>query len=737
MTGRLLIAMAMLAAGQGQDAAQVADRPPDRAAYEAARREAGRGAEGQIRLALWCEAHGMTAERARHLAAAVLQDPSNALARGLMGLVAHGSKWLRPEEVARQAGDDPGREAVMQEYLERRARAAEKADDQWRLALWCEEKGLKEQAIAHYHAVVRRDPGREAAWRHLGFKKAGGRWVKPEWQEAARREAEAQARANKHWKPLLERWRSGLSGRDKSRRSAAEAGLAQVADPRAVPMVWAVLVPRGAEEREVAVRVLGQIDSPGSSRALALLALSGKSADVRGEAMKILRRRDPRDFAPTLVGLIRDPIDYEVKPVEGPGRPGQLVIKDRTARRKRIYASLPEPDVALQEDDRVSIDPATGLPVILRTMGVYPSPLAGLLPAPRMTTSVTIGPPAGGAQVAGLLNKAGLPAAQSHAVGQVVAANAASSSQFTAFALNAYFGTMSPDSNGYRLLPAEILQIPVGQMQKEARISARVAQQQLAGDVQAIEAYNAPIREANRSVRKVLSETAGIDLGDDRMAWEKWLVDLSGYALLAQKASSDETTIVEQVPLSYQPQAAPVLQQGLAPVLSHSCFGAGTLVRSQEGLCPIESFRPGDLVLTQDPRNGGLKYRAVVEVYHNPPNETYRVVMETGESVVATGIHRLWLAGQGWAMTRDLKPGDVLRTLGGVAAVKTVETDRPQPVYNLRVADGESYFVGRSGVLAHDNSTINPVPEPFDAVAQPAEAASSGKATGPASMLRR
>jgi hypothetical protein len=126
-----------------------------------------------------------------------------------------------------------------------------------------------------------------------------------------------------------------------------------------------------------------------------------------------------------------------------------------------------------------------------------------------------------------------------------------------------------------------------------------------------------------------------------------------------------------------------------------------------------------------------------VEVYHNPPNATYRVTLESGESIVATGIHRLWVAGKGWAMTRELKPGDVLRTLGGVAAVKSVEADRTQPVFNLQVADGESYFVGRSGVLAHDNSTINPVPEPFDAVAPTTGAASSGRPAKAHSMLGR
>ncbi len=158
--------------------------------------------------------------------------------------------------------------------------------------------------------------------------------------------------------------------------------------------------------------------------------------------------------------------------------------------------------------------------------------------------------------------------------------------------------------------------------------------------------------------------------------------------------------------------------------------------RSGRSKDPGRSSRsaPGDLVLTQDPRSGVLRYRAVVAIYHNPPQTADRITSDSGDAIVVTGIHWLWKAGEGWRMARELKPGDVLRTLGGVATVKSIESDRNQPVYNLRVADGESYFVGTSGVLAHDNSTINPVPEPFDAVAPPTEAAASSRAT-PRSML--
>ncbi len=70
------------------------------AAYEAARASAGRDADSQVRLALWCEAHGLGAERWKHLAIAVLADPGNATARGLMGLVAYRGGWRSPDAVS-------------------------------------------------------------------------------------------------------------------------------------------------------------------------------------------------------------------------------------------------------------------------------------------------------------------------------------------------------------------------------------------------------------------------------------------------------------------------------------------------------------------------------------------------------------------------------------------------------------------------------------------------------------
>ncbi len=70
--------------------------PSKLAEYKAAAAGAGHDPKAHIRLALWCEAHGLTAERLKHLSLAVLNDPSNALARGLLGLVAYHGKWDTP-----------------------------------------------------------------------------------------------------------------------------------------------------------------------------------------------------------------------------------------------------------------------------------------------------------------------------------------------------------------------------------------------------------------------------------------------------------------------------------------------------------------------------------------------------------------------------------------------------------------------------------------------------------------
>ena len=209
------------------------------------------------------------------------------------------------------------------------------ADAHWKMALWCEQQGLKPEATAHLTRVVQLEPGREAAWKHLGYRKQGRRWVTDEQLAAEKAEAQAQKEADRHWPPILAQWRGWIG--DKAREVELTEALATVTDPRAVPSVWETFGRGNASHQKVALQLLGQIDSPDATRALALLALGGKSPEVRARATQTLRVRDPRDIASLLVAMLRDPqldpdpilFHYRLKPVawDSITAPGILYIR--------------------------------------------------------------------------------------------------------------------------------------------------------------------------------------------------------------------------------------------------------------------------------------------------------------------------------------------------------------------------------------------------------------------------
>ena len=124
-----------------------------------AKTSVGRDAEAHVRLALWCEAHGLQAERLKHLALAVLTDPTNATARGLMGLVAYRGRWQRPEAVAEKVKADEALAAGAGRVQRAGAsgrRTPPTPSGSWRSG--ARRTGLKAEAQAHFATVVRLDP---------------------------------------------------------------------------------------------------------------------------------------------------------------------------------------------------------------------------------------------------------------------------------------------------------------------------------------------------------------------------------------------------------------------------------------------------------------------------------------------------------------------------------------------------------------------------------------------------
>ena len=462
----------------GMDPGRTEAPQADLAAYQAVKSQTGRGAEAQVRLALWCENHGMPAERMKHLALAVLNDPSNALARGLLGMVSYQGKWERPEVVGKRVEDDPIYRESIREYLERRAQAPDKAEAQLKLAAWCEQKELKAQAITHYERVTELDPSRDIAWKHLGYKKQGNRWIKPEIVAVQKQEADIQKHANKHWKQVLEKLRDDLQSKDEKRRQRGERERANVTDPRAVPMIWALFAMGSESAQKAAVSMLEQIEGPSASYALAALAIFSPREDVERRASTILAHRDLRDILTRLISMIRKPFKYQVKPVAGPGSMGVLFVEGEKFNVQRVYRSMSiDPSfmpagaqAALDELNALNLNDAAGA-----------TPLTRQLQATSPTNLVT--------------DPLGYLAAQ-----------------------------VISSGSSLRDIGRSMIQL---RRVAEANLTL---QQRFAQDVQTLEAINQQIAQINERVLPIIETASGQKLGLEPDQWKSWWSDQLGYA---------------------------------------------------------------------------------------------------------------------------------------------------------------------------------------------------------------
>lgn len=525
--------------------------------------------------------------------------------------------------------------------------------------------------------------------------------------ETEKADAEKQKQANHHWMPVLEKARRDLASRQ--RRSDAERLLAEVTDPRAVPAVWKVFITDKPGDPVLAVQLLGQIDAPSASRALAVLAVFGKTDQVRRRATETLKQRDCREFADLLISLIREPIKFEIKRVNGLDGPGELFIEGKRFNLRRNYSVLAALQSIMQPGDVLEFDPL-GRPVLARHQWFE---LRASVQYERAKNGSMV-PATGGILLPGSLLS---PGWQANSAG---------------FGWSGYdpFSPaipMIPDlggSGGRRILYRQDSEVPINTVTANA-------QEQLQQDTQTLQQYNDSVKPMNDRAVGVLTEVSDADLGTDREGWKGWWVNQVGYAYFAQKYD-DKPTYVDNVPIP-----VPLLTQ-VTPVATYrraSCFGAGTPVHTLTGVRAIETLEVGDVVLTQDTNTGSLGYKPVVVVHHNPPSKTFNITLEN-TTVVSTPFHRFWKAGKGWVMARDLTRGDAIRTLNGLARVTAIGDGSVQKVYNLDVADTASFFVGDGGVLVHDNSLPSPALQPFDARAalaneQAGSQPNHGKASDP------
>lgn len=131
------------------------------------------------------------------------------------------------------------------------------------------------------------------------------------------------------------------------------------------------------------------------------------------------------------------------------------------------------------------------------------------------------------------------------------------------------------------------------------------------------------------------------------------------------------------------------------------CLPVQTLLEERGGVPLVPSFDAAAATANQQP--------AQPKPHGVPPwfvEESENRVLKT------TAEHPFYVYGKGWTPACEIKDGDLIRTdIGWVTINGTTDTGRYEAVYNVRVADCHTYFVGAEGwgfgVWAHNAACLD------------------------------
>ncbi len=222
---------------------------------------------------------------------------------------------------------------------------------------------------------------------------------------------------------------------------------------------------------------------------------------------------------------------------------------------------------------------------------------------------------------------------------------------------------------------------------------------------------NSQNQARNERIAGALQIATEQELPPTPQAWWQWWNDYNEILVTGKSDnvdySSSQVSVVDRMDLESlfaRPGTSSSRPTRLSrPRRSHECLTAGTPVWTARGHVAIEKMKAGDLVLSQDVVTGELTYKSVLRTTIRPTTDTVRITV-VGDSVKATLGHPFWVSGEGWVKAKDLESGMELHTHNGVVAITEVAPSGSAEAYNLVVDEYNNYFVGKWGLLNHDNS---------------------------------
>lgn len=201
----------------------------------------------------------------------------------------------------------------LDDYVTKRAKAANTAEAQYELGYWCEQNRLRDMARLHYEQALACDPDFDAAHQKLGHTKVDGNWLtrddlsaaqglvkyKGRWitaeEKSKREDADKLSAAQGSWMRRLRMLRQALIHGDADRRREAESQLMAIRDADAVTPLLRVFGQDEAPRRILLALVLSTIAGPEATGALVQRLLDEPDSEVRSITFDHLRQRnDPR-----------------------------------------------------------------------------------------------------------------------------------------------------------------------------------------------------------------------------------------------------------------------------------------------------------------------------------------------------------------------------------------------------------------------------------------------------------
>jgi hypothetical protein len=126
------------------------------------------------------------------------------------------------------------------------------------------------------------------------------------------------------------------------------------------------------------------------------------------------------------------------------------------------------------------------------------------------------------------------------------------------------------------------------------------------------------------------------------------------------------------------------------------CFAAGTKLWTPEGYRAVEEILEGECVYSRNEYDpfGPIEAK-LVEAKFERTGRILHVHLENSALIRTTPEHPFFVEGTGWTAAGALQSGDRIRTDSGWVKVEEIfDTGCYESVYNLRIAQHHTYFVG-------------------------------------------